>query len=64
MAKGKVVDARVRSQVKRAWKDFEERNPKAAKALKVGADIFSGGKISMVEAKKQAIIAKKRKAKK
>ena len=31
---GKVKEAKVGYQVKKAWKDFEERSPKAAKELK------------------------------
>ncbi len=30
----KANDARLRTQVKEAWKDFEKRNPKVAKELK------------------------------
>jgi hypothetical protein len=54
MAKEKIKtnDARVRTQVKEAWKDFKERNPKVAKGLKHVADIASGALISKHEFKK------------
>ena len=48
----KANDARLRTQVKEAWKDFKKRNPKVAKGLKHAADIASMGGISKLEIKK------------
>tara|TARA_R110002096_G_scaffold419151_1_gene623597 strand:+ start:293 stop:481 length:189 start_codon:yes stop_codon:yes gene_type:complete len=50
----KASDARVRTQVKEAWKDFKKRSPKSAKGLKAVADIASGALMSKYEIKKAA----------